>query len=278
MNIQIIIATLSPLFSYPLNITLYPAPHPHAEVMICCHGYGGNATNAQHIRKYTTIPYHLLSFNFPDANLLSKEYDPNATSFGTIHELLPLLALIKACVVDARMKRVHLYGFSAGGGAVINALAALNTTTHDTDLATVGITQEDKRAILAALQQSHIILDCPLKSIEEIIALRGTNEELAVLAKHYAANNLRPIDRAAQLTGLSLTIMLYFQNPDEILSNRDDQKLYNTLLQTLDTTSTLTLIQTDDGGHNAHHASLWQAHSLTVSSYERSYNHGRLKL
>ena len=67
-----------------------------------------------------------------------------------------------------------------------------------------------------------MILDTPLKSIEEIIDFRGSTEELERLAKNYRDNHLRPIDSIESLRGLSLDILLHFQEKDKILSNRDD--------------------------------------------------------
>jgi hypothetical protein len=250
----------APLFQYPLNIVMYPAAQADADVMLCCHGYGGNGKNAKRIHMYRSVPHHILSFDFPDARILSKAPNPHATSFGTIAELLPMLAIIKSCVIDGHVSRMHLYGFSAGGAAVINTLAVLHAEEYDAELAAIGITTEHKQKMLAALQAGHIILDSPLKSMEEIIALHGMREEFDILAQRYAANNLRPIDTIKKLAGLSLTVMLYFQNPDEIVSNRDDQLFYDILQSTLHSTGTVLLVQADDGGHSVHHASLWRSY------------------
>jgi len=263
MNIQAIIAAVAPLFSYPLNITIQHADRPDAEFMICCHGYGGSAT---HAKRLAGAPHHILSFDFPDAKRKgATPTNPHETSFGTIQELLPLLALIKACVVDAQAPVIHLYGFSAGGGAVINTLGVLNTDQYDNALSAIGITLSHKRIMLRALQQGRIILDCPLKSLEEIIALRGITEELEIIAHRYTINDLRPIDSIKKLAGLSLSILLYIQNPDEILSNRDDHIFYETLQSTLNKESTIVRIQVDDGGHNGYHPRLWEDYQQTLN-------------
>ena len=68
-----------------------------------------------------------------------------------------------------------------------------------------------------------MILDTPLKSIEEIIDFRGPTKELEILAKNYQENAFRPIDSLERLKQLRLNILLHFQENDEVLSNRDDE-------------------------------------------------------
>jgi len=102
-----------------------------------------------------------------------------------------------------------------------------------------------------------IILDVPLKSVEEIIAFRGSNPELKILAKHYRDNNLRPIDTVEFLQGLSLNIIIHFQESDEIISNRDDQ-IYIEKINEVNRLGTTSVITGNDGGHEGVHLSLWQ--------------------
>jgi len=241
-------------FAYNLGIKIIPAKTADAQVTICCHGYGHNNQIVQAVYSAHVLPTHLVGFNFPDYNI-TQAVDHAQSAFGTINELLPLLYILKRCVSDFGLSTINLYGFSAGGGAVVNALATLNQSTHDAALATIGITPTIKKQIIKAVEHGIVILDCPLKSISEIIELRGKSTAFNILDARYTQNNMQPINAINQLNGLKLNILLHFQNPDEILSNRDDQ-LFAQRLQKVNQ-GTTTVVIGNDGGHNKYHASLW---------------------
>lgn len=242
-------------FAYNVGIKILPSKAAGAGVTICCHGYGHSNRLADVLHSYQVFSDHIIGFNFPDYGI-TPQMDHVKSSFGTIHEILPLLYIVKRCVVDLQISRINLYGFSAGGGAIVNALASLNQSSHDEHLKTIGITLHDKKQILDALKSGLIILNCPLKSIEEVLAFRGTSREFEILAERYAQNNMRPIDALHRLQGLTLNILLHFQNPDEILSNRDDA-LFIERLRSVNA-GTTTVVIGSEGGHNAFHASLWK--------------------
>ncbi len=245
-------------FSYDLGVSLIPAKKADAPVMICCHGYGYNNRVAADVGTVPAVCEHLIGFNFPDYGCTKRPgFDIKKSTFGTIDEIVPLLYLIKQCVVDANLDAINLYGFSAGGGAIINALVVLKSSNYDEQLKKVGIIPEHKIKMLDAMQKGLIILDCPLKSMDEIFAMRQT-PELEFLSERYAKNNMRPIDAISRLKGLRLTILLHFQNPDEMIGNRDDA-LYAERLKSANGGSTQVVIA-NEGGHNTHHASLWNAY------------------
>lgn len=254
-DLKKVIDSSSPPFTYDLSIRTIPSKNAHAQITICCHGYGHSNAIIDVVHSFGVIPDHLVSFNFPDYNCVAKRYDPKKSTFGSIDELLPLLYILKKCVIDAGWQAVNLYGFSAGGGAVVNVLAVLNQNTYEEQLKTIGISNAAKKQIIDAVQKGLIILDCPLKSFDEIIALRGKDPELDILGQRYIKNNMRPIDAVQKLQGMQLTILLHFQNPDEILSNRDD-KLFADRLTAANAGKT-TIIYGNDGGHNSYHKSLW---------------------
>lgn len=237
-------------FSYDLHLSYTYGKS--SDVMILAHGMGGN----YQIKDVINVDKTLISFNFPDYDYSQRALKTEQTTFGTINELLPLLYVIKKSVVEEGQQTVDLYGFSAGGGAIINALAALNTNRFDENLKAIGISQKEKDQMLQAIQKGVIILDSPLKSIEEIIAFRGSNHQFEVFAKRYQANDMEPINALKYLNGLSLHVILYFQNPDEALSNRDDN-LYYSRLKTYNARGTTKLIVSNDGGHLAPHYALW---------------------
>lgn len=205
----------------------------------------------------------LISFNFPDHDLLEKAYDPKKATFGTIKELLPAFYVLKKYVINEGLDSIDLYGFSAGGAVVINLLAVLNTPRYDAELKQLGISNKEKETLLSAIQKGIIILDVPLKSVEEIIDFRGSSIELEILAKNYRENHFRPIDALESLNGLSLDIILHFQDPDEIISNRDDQ-IYIERLKKANSRGTTSVVIGNDAGHVAPHSSLWQFYSEKI--------------
>lgn len=247
--------TKSHPFAHDLGIKIISSVKKEAEVTVCCHGYGHDNSIGDVLNSFKVVPDHIVSFNFPDYNCVAQHYDPKKSSFGSINELLPLFYVLKVVVVDAQLQKVNLYGFSAGGGAVINALAVLNQAIYDEQLKTIGIDADAKRKIRDAVQKGLVILDCPLKSIDEIMALRGKEPEFAILSQRYIKNNMRPIDAIEKLKGMNLTVLLHFQTPDEILGNRDD-KLFSDRLIAINTGKTR-VIYGNDGGHNSYHKSLW---------------------
>lgn len=221
--------------------------------MIVAHGMGGNYTIANWIK----IDKTLISFNFPDHDYSYRAIKSGKTTFGTIEEILPLIYVIKKTVVNDNHQEIDLYGFSAGGGAIINALAVLNTNRYDEALKKIGIFQKEKEQLLQAIQKGVIILDTPLKSIQEIIDFRGSSPELEIFAKRYRDNQMEPIDALKYLQGLSLHVILHFQNPDEVLSNRDDHLFFNRL-KMYNKNGITRLVVGSDHGHSVPHPSLWE--------------------
>lgn len=256
-----------PLFDYDLHLVSLPGvslPGKNARTMICFHGYGDNYEITLSLRNLNLIDATLVSFNFPEYDIKQgRKYDPKKATFGTIDELLPALYAMKIVVLNQGLDSIDLYGFSAGGGAVINTIAVLNKTTYDAQLERIGIGSQEKKRLLSAIQKGVVILDTPLKSVEEIIDFRGSTEELESLAKKYRENDLRPIDSLEQLKGLSLDVILHFQEKDEVLSNRDDH-LYIERLKA--TQQKVVVIIGDDGGHMSPHLSLWKFYSQRMNN------------
>ncbi len=241
-------------FFYDLGIKVIPSKSSSTAVTICCHGYGHNNQIVDVINSYNVFTENLIGFNFPDYNIKSTA-DHREVAYGTIDEILPLLYILKYCVCDLQISKINLYGFSAGGAAIINALGVLNNSYHDRMLEEIGIFVEEKKRILNIIEQGYIILDCPLKSIGEIIAFRGNSPELKILAENYSNNVMNPIYSVYLLSGMKLNIMLHFQDPDEILSNRDDALFISRLIQI---NKGLTIVTTgSDRGHVGYHSALW---------------------
>lgn len=250
-------------FSYDLH--LYSLPGSNQRTIICFHGYGDNYQVADVLKSLYNPEATLVSFNFPEHDIKQgKQYDPKTASFGTIDEFLPAFYVMKKIVIDQGHEAIDLYGFSAGGGAVVNAIAVLNGTVYDSELKKIGVGAEEKKRFLSAIQRGVVVLDSPLKSVEEIMDFRGSSEEFEILAKKYREYGLKPIDSVKMLKGLSLKILLYFDQKDEVLSNRDDQ-LYIERLQGSQPGEKVTVIIGNEGGHMAPHHSLWKAYAQMTS-------------
>lgn len=248
---------------FDYNLNLYSIPGKNERTMICMHGYKGSYQIAKTLKELKMIDATLVSFNFPDHNLREGRDDASKATFGTINELLPALYVIKKHVVDEGLKAIDLYGFSAGGGALVNLIAALNSSKYDAELKRIGIAGQEKKMILDAIQKGIVVLDAPLKSLEEIIALRGHSPDLEFVAHNYQKNGLRPIDSLEKLKGLALNIIVHFQESDEIIYNRDDH-LFLERLQKANTKGNTSVVIANDGGHNVPHVSLWKCYSQKV--------------
>lgn len=253
-------------FDYELN--LHVIPGTNSRTMICFHGSGANYHIADYL-KAMGVKSTLVSFNFPDHDIDMHRFDVNKTTFGTMAELLPAFYVLKKFVLEKNLKEIDLYGFSAGGAVVVNLIATLNTSFYDSELKRLGIDKQEKDKMLQAIQKGIVILDAPLKSVEEIIDFRGFSPEMQLLAKRYLDNHMRPIDALNSLKGLSLNIILYFENPDEILSNRDDQLYIERIKAVNDRGHTEVLIG-NAGGHLASHMLIWKMYAHMTSSFEKS--------
>lgn len=250
------------MFKHDLCLSIIPGSN--SRVMICFHGYGGNGNIIKELKDSGLIDSTLVGFNFPDHDIPQKPYDPEQLTFGTIAELLPALYVLKKHVIDDKIQSIDLYGRSAGGGVLINLIAVLNTERFSNELQQLGIGIVEKKQLLTVIQNGMIILDVPLKSVEEIIDFRGSTDELEILAKNYRDNHLRPIDTIESLYGLSLNIIVHFQESDEVISNRDDQMFIDKLSQTNSLGKTFVILARE-AGHTGLHQSLWKFYSEKLS-------------
>jgi len=203
---------------------LIPGFTDDEEVLIGCHGFGMNAEVIDFLEIQEFAPHHLVGFNFPNYGHGVNTQPADELKFGTIWELEPLLKLLKTVVIDANQSKVHLYGFSAGGGAVVNALAVLWHYRFPDYLEAFGIGIEERDQIIKAVQRGTITLDLPMKSVDEVV-LAHTEEvtdNLLAACQNYIDNDLRPIDSLLKLEGMHLRVLLHFQENDRILTNRDD--------------------------------------------------------
>jgi hypothetical protein len=244
-------------FPYDLGVRIIGDVSKKSELTLCCHGYGHSAQIVELIHALDVFDHALVGFNFPDYDI-TDERDHTKASYGTINEILPLLHLLNYYACECGIPTVNLYGFSAGGGAIINALAVLHNYEQEKHLAQLGITPENAQKIITALSRGIIVLECPLKSMQEIIDFRGKSKNLLLVASKYTKNTMNPIDTLTRIENMNLTIILHFVRPDDILSNRDDT-LFIGRLKKANQGITYTTIGSR-GSHNGYHAELWDCY------------------
>ena len=163
-------------FSHDLHM-VYEEKSP-TKAIICFHGVGSDYRVKDSIS--SSVDATLVSFNFPEYKTSSVFDHPESTVYGSIDELLPALYVIRNAIVEKGFTQITLYGHSAGGAALINCLAVLNSSEYDTELNRIAIASEDRRKILEVIQKGIVILDTPLKSIEELMAHYGSRKDLNV--------------------------------------------------------------------------------------------------
>lgn len=138
-------------------------------------------------------------------------------------------------------------------------MAILNSNRYENELNQIGIGLEEKKHLIKAIEKGIVILDVPLKSIEEIIDARGNSKEFEFLANNYKKNNLRPIESVEGLNGLKLNILLHFQENDEIIGNEDDA-LFIERLKKANKNGKNTVVIGNEGSHLSFHRSLWDTY------------------
>lgn len=250
-------------FNYDLQLKVLPSEKQDAELLICMHGMGGDSSLCNIMRSNPVIPYHIVAFNFPDYGLRYR--DSHKTTFGTFDEIAPALFVLKKSIVDGKADKVHLYGFSAGGGVIVNILAVLNSNRYDPALQNLGIGEAEKQKILQAIQQGSVILEVPLKSFDEIADI-SSHREIQVLAQRARKNGMTPLENLKELKGLALNVFLYFAFPDSILGNRDDTEFIEKLQFANKNGQTVVIIGKNTN-HIAPHPELWKAYAKFVNSH-----------
>jgi len=252
-----------PPFTYDLRITSEEGSRKNA--VVCLHGFGGDYQVGQSVTPFFKEKATVISFNFPDYGKKAGELDPEQTAFGSIDELLPALYVLKHTIIDRGFRNVCLYGFSAGGGALINSLYVLSTSSYDQELKEIGIFASHKKKMVEVISRGDVILDTPLKSIDEIVALHGLSDELKVIGARYKENGLDPINSLKKWGNLSLNVLVHFQEPDQVISNRDDE-LFIELLKEYNQGKT-SVLRGSDSGHSLPHTSLWTHYLKNTSCF-----------
>lgn len=250
------------LFGYDPELELLKTKKPEESMItISAHGYCSSKKLAKEVVDNGPLCGYILALNLPDHDHVPG--DGRTITHGTIHEILPFaFAVSKA--VQAGADSVNLHGHSAGGGVVINLIGILNSERFRKEFNDIGITQSVRKQMLKAIQNGTVILDTPLKSAEEIIDTYGLIGELEVFAHNYKESNLRPIDSLESLKGLNLKVLIYFENPDTILCNRDDE-LFVQRLKEANALGTTNEYSGKYGGHQGWHVPLWEGYTKLIT-------------
>lgn len=250
----------TPPFNYNMWITVIPGRDQNSDVIVFLHGYGSDYSIADILQSYGEIDEHLVAFNFPDYRILERNYEPSKSVFGTIDEILPVIYILKKLVIDAQVHKIALYGFSAGGGALINTLMVLNTNRFDKQLQQLGLDKTEKQEILEALQKGWILLDAPLKSVKEIQQAISQRRK-DIISQRYLSNHFEPLENLQYLNGLKLNAIIYWEVPDEALGNRFDAVYAERFKKFNPHGKTIVLEGRTKGGHSGYHTMLWRRYN-----------------
>lgn len=241
-------------FNYELSVKKIGGDD--SRVMVASHGMGGNFQIIDRVVQSKSYSGSVVGFNFPDYDGILTDDNALKTSYGTIEELLPEVFVLKCIASNPKVQVIDLFGYSAGGGVIINTLSLLNGNRFDDDLLKIGVTPSDKKQILEKIKKGIVILDAPLKSMQEIEYARGETKALDILVARFQKNGMEPINAIEGLKGLKLNILVHFQVPDEVLSNRDDD-LFIKRLKEVNPGGNV-FVSIGQGGHSQPHPLLWE--------------------
>lgn len=245
-----------------------------APVTLILHGFGSDSDEMIKYIHGLNPRDHLVSFNLPYYNAFNRLF-AGVSSIGTFDELAPLIFRLKTLIIDRGISKLNVYGFSIGGGVIVNTLMVLSGTCFDQRLTAMGIDTDAKKQILDALRKGFLLLDSPLQDIgcvqlEREVAKRceGLDQGMIEMCKKIAEStmaqcaerckisNLCPLNSFACIKHLGFSIILFLQDPDEILTNIHNEALIEHL--TKDTTHQVTVLRHDEEGHFGTHARIWE--------------------
>lgn len=245
-------------FGYDLDVQYSKGTNP--TILLLSHGFGSNSQAILNdVRPYTQDT--LIAFNYIDHDFSHATGDDNKTSIATPLEIMPLIYMLKKCIVDLHLQSISLYGYALGASNIIYAIDYLMNKSRDELSKKYNITDQDKILILEAIRKGKILLDVPFKHIDEIIALRGPTPILLMYKERAAKNGiLAPLDTLKKLKNLDMTFLLFFDINNEEFSNRDDSLFVKSLFDA-NPKGTNIIISTDNGGHAANHPTLWKIYN-----------------
>lgn len=229
-------------------------------VLLCSHEFGGSSQSVMN-RVRANTPDTVISFNYIDHDFSHETGDDTKTVIATPLEVMPLLYMLKKCVVDNNISPISLYGYALGAANIIYAIERLTTENQDDLLRKYNINESDKRSILRAVRGGKILLDVPFKTLDEVITLRGLNETTLMYQDRAAKSGiLSPLETLGKLRDLNMTFLLLFTTNDQEFSNRYDSDFAKNLLDA-NANGINIVITGDNGGHSDTHTMLWKIYS-----------------
>ncbi len=247
------------LFQHDLAIKR--SPGKNHTVLLLSHDFGRNSHSIiDRVRPNTSDT--LISFNYIDHDFTHDTGDDRTTVIATPLEIMPLLYMLKKCVIEDKISPISLYGFSLGAANIIYAIYFLATENQDDLLKKYGITSTEKSLLLEAIRKGKILLDTPFKSIDERISFLGPGEIMLMYKERALAHKvLSPLETLGKLKNLGMTFLLFFDIHNEEQFNQEDSSFAKNLLDA-NVNGTTIIISSDNGGHNATHETLWKIYSV----------------
>ncbi len=252
----------------------------HERPTIFFHGWGDTKNSAKLLKAFADVlPGDIITFHFRDQGVIFPKL--RHANLGQLPDVLTGLYVLKWARHRLGLGAVDLFGYSRGGATILNLIAVLQDPhgIYDHDLMHIGIDNDERKALLAMIENGCIILDCPLTDMNVSVEMRMkkfTLHTLKALSRvtKYQPSGLQGLTSALLFKGLKLNILLHFQYHDTIVSNENEAELYRRLFAFNPKTTYLVL--GNDGGHLHTHATL--AHTVHTfkkmfgSSYDQLYD------
>lgn len=224
-----------------------PRTKPLADtVTVYAHGWGDSQKTIDYLhRNAAFLPDTIVGFDFVDANFgafLPSYKKSNFCQSGDIAPLVMVLAMLDNCGLET----INLTGHSRGAGTILTTLARLKRyARYRRFFQKLGISKPQAARILEKVRRGVIILNCPLIDIDTIIKdklgwfkmdwatplVRGCF--VPVVTKYHPSGD-SPLKAAWHLCTSGFTILIYTEQQDMIVGNKNDAQLY-TILESTDT-------------------------------------------
>ncbi len=243
----------------------------HTRPTIYLHGWGDTKQSAKLLKAFCDVlPGDVITFNFRDNGVILPKL--GYSNLGQLPDVLSTIYVIKWTRDNLGVKEVDLFGYSRGGATLLNTIAVLNDKNgrYDTELASIGITQQDRKELLLMIQKGCHVLDCPLTDVNVTMGefMKSKNSFWVSAFEtftRYKRDGLQGLTSALTFGDLKLTMLMHFQYHDKIVSNKNEAELYSRLAR--HNPATTFMVLGNNGGHLHSHAAL----ANTIHTFKRSF-------
>ncbi len=243
----------------------------HNRPTIYLHGWGDTKQSAKLLKAFCDVlPGDLITFNFRDNGVLLPKF--GYSNLGQLPDVLSTIYVIKWTRDNLNVQEVDLFGYSRGGATLLNTVAVLNDKngTYDKDLASIGITQEDRKSLLSMIQRGCHVLDCPLTNMNVTVGefMKSKNSfwvSAFETVTRYKRDGLQGLTSALTFGNLKLNMLVHFQHHDKIVSNKNEAELYRRLSK--HNPMSIFMVLGNNGGHLHSHAAL----ANTIHTFKRTF-------